>query len=259
MAYEEKTMRPTIVLCCLALLQNITAQAAECSVSSGKQRTALLELYTSEGCSSCPPADRWLSRMNKVKNVVPLAWHVDYWDYLGWRDRFAQPEFSARQREMARLNDSSFVYTPQVMLNGRDFRAWKKTGSLEQAVADAQRLPPRATIHLSVSNDTSDALGLNLRAQASQAGPNAIFVAVYQNGLSTQVERGENAGGALRHDYVVREWRGPFRLAAHGETMWKQEIPSRSDLARASGVAAFVQNTATGEILQAVALPLCFD
>jgi hypothetical protein len=252
-------MRSTIVLCCLGLLHGMSVQASECSASSGKQRTALLELYTSEGCSSCPPADRWLSRINKVKNVVPLAWHVDYWDYLGWRDRYAQPAFSERQREMARLNDSSFVYTPQVMLNGRDFRAWTKTGSLEQAVADAQRLPPPATIHISVQNGARDALGITLRTQASQAGPNAIFIAVYQNGLSTQVERGENAGGLLRHDYVVREWRGPFRLAAHGETVWKQEISYRSDLARASGVAAFVQNTATGEILQAVALPLCFD
>ena len=80
----------------------LPAQGAECSAKSGPQRAVLLELYTSEGCSSCPPADRWLSRINKVKNVVPLAWHVDYWDYLGWRDRYAQPAFSERQREMAR-------------------------------------------------------------------------------------------------------------------------------------------------------------
>ena len=237
----------------------LPVQAAECSVASGPQRTSLLELYTSEGCSSCPPADRWLSRISKVKNVVPLAWHVDYWDYLGWRDRFAQPAFSERQREMARLNDSSFVYTPQVMLNGRDFRGWAKPGSLEPAVFAAQRSAPTATILLSAHNESRDTLGLSLRAQASQTGPNAIFVALYQNGLSSQVERGENAGGLLRHDYVVREWRGPYRLAATGETVWKQEIPFPHGLARSSGLAAFVQNTATGEILQAVALPLCFD
>ena len=252
-------MRPTIVLCCLALLQNLAAEAAECSVSSGKQRTALLELYTSEGCSSCPPADRWLSRIGKVKHVVPLAWHVDYWDYLGWRDRYAQPAFAARQREMARLNDSSFVYTPQLMLNGRDFRMWTKAGSLEQALASTQRLPLAAALQLSVHEESRDALQIMLRAQALQTGPNAIFVALYQNGLSTQVERGENAGGLLRHDFVVRELRGPYRLAAQGETTWKQEIPYRRDPARPYGIAAFVQNTATGEILQAVALPLCFD
>jgi hypothetical protein len=255
----ELAMKPfAFWLACSLAAGALPVQAAECSVASGPQRTSLLELYTSEGCSSCPPADRWLS-ISKVKNVVPLAWHVDYWDYLGWRDRFAQAAFSERQREMARLNDSSFVYTPQVMLNGRDFRAWTKTGGLEQAVAATQRFPSPAIIHLTVRNEAHDALGVELRAQASQAGPNAIFVATYQNGLSTQVERGENAGGLLRHDYVVREWRGPYRLAAHGETRWKQEIPYRSDLARPTGVAAFVQNTATGEILQAVALPLCFD
>lgn len=253
-------MRPILFLCCLGLLHGMAAQATECTASSGAQRTSLIELYTSEGCSSCPPADRWLSRIDKgLKNVVPLAWHVDYWDYLGWRDRFAQPAFSVRQREMARLNESSFVYTPQLMLNGRDFRAWQKKDALEQALAEARRRPPPASIHISLQDESRDLLALTLRAQASQAGPNAMFAVIYQNGLSTQVERGENAGGLLRHDYVVREWRGPYRLDGKSETIWKQSIPYL-DLARhASGIAAFVQNTATGEILQAVALPLCSD
>jgi hypothetical protein len=251
-------MRPVIFLC-IGLLHGMAAHAAECSISSGPQRTALLELYTSEGCSSCPPADRWLSRVGRTRNVVPLAWHVDYWDYLGWRDRFSRPDFSARQREMAQLNGSSFVYTPQVMLNGRDFRKWTKTGSLAQAVADTQPLPSAATIQLSVHQGSRDTLEVTLRAQAFQAGPNVIYIALYQNGLSTRVERGENAGSLLRHDYVVREWHGPFRLLAQGETTWKQEISHRRELTQAYGVAAFVQNTATSEVLQAVARPLCTD
>lgn len=254
-------MRSIIFLCCLGPLLGTAAQAAECTAKSGPQRTSLLELYTSEGCSSCPPADRWLSRIGTagLKNVVPLAWHVDYWDYLGWRDRFAHAAFSARHREMARLDGSSFVYTPQVTLNGGDFRAWRKTGTLEQALAEARRQPPFASLHLSLQNDSPNILSVSLRAQASQAGPNAMFVTLYENGLTTQVERGENAGNVLRHDYVVREWRGPYRLNGQAETVWKATIPYREPALQASGVAAFVQNTATGEILQAVALPLCSD
>src|SRR5438270_8352522 len=91
---------------------------ADCTARSPDHSVALLELYTSEGCDSCPPADRWLSRFDQTSvadRVVPLALHVDYWDRLGWKDRFASPAYTERQREQTRRQGSSFVYTPQVM------------------------------------------------------------------------------------------------------------------------------------------------
>jgi len=105
--------------------------AAECSAKSGTQSTPLLELYTSEGCSSCPPADKWMSSIAgsgfTADKVVPLAFHVDYWDYIGWKDRFGKAEYSNRQRQAAKHDFAAFVYTPQVMLNGTDFRDWQQS------------------------------------------------------------------------------------------------------------------------------------
>ena len=108
----------------------VTAQAAapaSCEARSGARVPAVVELYTSEGCSSCPPADRWLSTLKAGPEVIPLAFHVDYWDQLGWPDRLAQPAFSARQRDWQAVQHTRFVYTPQTILNGEDWRGWPGT------------------------------------------------------------------------------------------------------------------------------------
>src|SRR5882672_8121679 len=97
--------------------------AAECTVRSGPEANALVELYTSEGCSSCPPADRWISSFanGADKRVVPLAFHVSYWDYIGWKDTFADERYTERQRALAKAAGARSVYTPQVILAGRDY------------------------------------------------------------------------------------------------------------------------------------------
>ncbi|MER2582862.1 MAG: DUF1223 domain-containing protein, partial [Candidatus Competibacter sp.] len=110
--------------------------AASCRAQSGPGQAALVELYTSEGCSSCPPADRWLADLAAEPSlkgkVVPLALHVDYWDDLGWRDRFAQPDFSARQRALTAAQGSKTVFTPQVMINGRTTLDWGDDAAFRQ-------------------------------------------------------------------------------------------------------------------------------
>ena len=110
-------------------LMGAPALAAQCTAQSGERTVALVELYTSEGCDSCPPADRWLSGLGAQGyvpgRVVPLSLHVDYWDYIGWKDPYAKREFSSRQRKLTQLQKLAFVYTPQVMLQGRDFRGWR--------------------------------------------------------------------------------------------------------------------------------------
>jgi len=119
-----------LVLNLLALPLGSVAADPPCAAASGASRASLLELYTSEGCSSCPPADRWLSglrgRDDLLGRLVPLAFHVDYWNDLGWEDRFAKPEYSARQGSISRRNRSRSVYTPQFVLDGRD---WGPSGS----------------------------------------------------------------------------------------------------------------------------------
>ena len=102
--------------------------AMMCESKSPAHTVALVELFTSEGCSSCPPADRWLQSLPQqglgFDKLVPLSLHVGYWDYIGWKDPYAQALFTERQREYARLRQAGNVYTPQIVLNGNDFRAW---------------------------------------------------------------------------------------------------------------------------------------
>lgn len=229
---------------------------AECSAQSGEQTVPLLELYTSEGCSSCPPADKWLSRLKGTNKVVPLAFHVDYWDYIGWKDRFAKPEFSARQRQAAAVNGSTFVYTPQVMLNGRDYRGWRDASNFKKAITGIQQ-PARMQLGLNLITSASGRTNLQAWAHARQAYKDAdIYVAVYENNLKSQVSTGENSGRELTQDYVVREWFGPYRF--HNAGRWERAIPLTGDWQqRDAGVAMFVQNRRNGEVLQALSLDFC--
>jgi hypothetical protein len=241
----------------LLVMPAAAAVAAGCEASSGPQRVALLELYTSEGCSSCPPADRWLSSVSSQgfgpDRVVPLALHVDYWDYIGWADRFARPIFSARQREQVKIAGGRVVYTPQLMLNGRDFRG----GALARAASEINRLPSGADIKLTLSSAANVQIELNANVKTKSASRAALYVAVYQNGLSSDVRAGENRGVRLEHDYVVREWYGPISLDA-APLAWRQSIAFKPDWQTAKmGVVAFVQDQSSGEILQALQLPFC--
>lgn len=241
-------MRVFVLGMCLAGLA-APAHALECAVSSGPGTAALVELYTSEGCSSCPPADRWLSRLRNAgfgaDRVVPLSLHVDYWDYIGWKDPFASPAFTARQRELAAVSGAGFVYTPQVLLAGRDYRRWSSSGRFADDVRALNERPARAGIQLAFSAGTVTA-----RAAVTDAGHPAgaaLVVAVFEHGLSNRVTAGENHGATLTHDYVVREWFGPFAL----EGTKPIEVSRRVGVTRPSGVAAFVQIRGTGEVLQA--------
>jgi hypothetical protein len=167
-------MRHSARYIALLILLGVTLSAsAECSVTSTDKRVSLLELYTSEGCSSCPPADSWLSELETAgyrrDHVVPLALHVDYWDYIGWKDRFARAEFTARQRQAASKESLGFVYTPQVMLNGRDFRRWQSPARLKQTLQNANSNIPRAILSLTLTALPSGETMLKVRARGLDA------------------------------------------------------------------------------------------
>ena len=247
----------------LIALFSTCAQAAECSVTSGKTRVSLLELYTSEGCSSCPPADKWLSQIEsmgfKQEQVVALAFHVDYWDYIGWKDPYARAEFSDRQRRAARLQQSNAVYTPQFMLNGKDFRGWFREKRLQDSIdrISTEAVPVQIELHLSDSQNDRFKLTSTVKKLEAGQKDTDVFIAIYENQLKTSVKAGENQGRQLTHDYVVREWYGPFKLDNSGQT-WQQErwiAPNWRE--RNAGIAAFVQNRNSGEILQAASLKIC--
>ena len=176
----------------------VAAAAAACSAQSGPTVPAVIELYTSEGCNSCPPADRWLSTLQGRDGVVALAFHVDYWDSLGWKDRFAQPQFTQRQNATQHTSGARFAYTPQVILDSRDAPNWS---SLPPAVL--QRKTP-ATVGLTLARDGTG-LALTVAPGAGSPAKLSGYVAVVDDGLQTHVGAGENRGETLRQDGVVRE------------------------------------------------------
>lgn len=166
---------------------------------SGETQATLIELFTSEGCSSCPPAEKWLSELKSNqelwKKIVPVAFHVDYWDGLGWRDRFAKPEFTSRQQNYAATWGGDSVYTPGFVVNGKEWQRWFG--------GDA---PPTSSAKvgvLRVSLGTDGKLSASFIAETKQARGLALNIALLGNDLESNVKRGENSGRKLRHDFVV--------------------------------------------------------
>jgi hypothetical protein len=234
----------------------------QCSATSAKHAVALLELYTSEGCSSCPPADTWLSGLPphglSAEHVVPLALHVDYWNYIGWEDPFSQHQFTQRQRHMGAMNHLATIYTPQFLLNGRDLRHWYQGSHVSEEIAHINAMAAAAQIRLKLAyaDDNRLRIGAEVHVVDPAASSHAeLFLAVYENRLSRQVTAGENAGRTLRHNFVARKLLGPFPAAQLQVT---REITLASEWKRGNlGVVAFVQDRRNGDVLQALAMPLC--
>lgn len=231
------------------------AAAPACVAQSGEHRAVLLELYTSEGCDSCPPADRRLSQFKNqaeyAGKLVPLAFHVDYWDRLGWTDRFASPQYTQRQYAMAGLARSRSIYTPQFLRNGRD---WRGSGNPLDAAGE---LPAGAAIALELGAVNGGQLTVSGSITAARAGAEA-WLALYENNLESQVRAGENGGKTLRHDYVVRRLIGPLAPGGEGRLALRQQIALEAGWKRADlGVVVFVQDKASGEILQALQRHAC--
>jgi hypothetical protein len=237
----------------------------ECSAKSGERRVALLELYTSEGCNSCPPADEWVSKLSSKgltsDRIVPLAFHVDYWNYLGWRDVFSQTNFAERQRHTAQINRSGFIYTPQLVLNGRDYRRGILWDGTNERIKEINQQKPLADISLILSMPSAGQLHVSgeIMVPGALVRQNAqAYLALYENNLRNDVKAGENNGRTLHHDFVVRELLGPISLDQQGNARFQQTFNLKSGWKlQDSGVVAFVQNNRSGEVLQALALAAC--
>lgn len=259
-------MKRTILMAMLAALGVAPLQpahAAQCSVASGERTAVLVELYTSEGCDSCPPADQWVSSLQNGysrQQVVPLALHVDYWNYLGWNDPYAKHEFAMRQRRLLELKRARVVYTPQVIVQGDDFRRWSGP-EFAAAVKRINASPARAALEIRLESAAPRVFEVTLGARLhdlAQLKDTVAYLAAYENRLVSDVRAGENRGQTLRHDFVVREWEGPLAFDAGGKIALKKSLPlPPTAKPRDAGVAAFVQNRATGDVLQALMLPPC--
>jgi hypothetical protein len=203
-----------VLLATLAI--NPMAKAQTIELSSPSQQVTLLELYTSEGCSSCPPADRWLSTYKQDarlwQQIVPVAFHVDYWDYLGWRDRFSDAKYSRRQYDYKRHHHLKVVYTPGLVQNGREFRGWSSgRNPVQDKTAEAGIL--KAVIG-------SDNAHAEFAPSHSTTKPLLLHVAWLAFDQHTQVGAGENSGRVLKHDFVVTDLQ-QFRSRVDGTHRWE--------------------------------------
>ncbi|MFS8064428.1 MAG: DUF1223 domain-containing protein [Luteimonas sp.] len=222
-----------------------------CTARSGAQVMPLVELYTSEGCSSCPPADRWLSKQAADDSANWLAFHVDYWDDIGWPDRFASAAYSQRQRARVGATGGSTVYTPQVMVGAQVQVPWRSTGGLRAALQQT-RTPALAALALQLQPQRDGwivALGV-IRTPAAGSDGAQVWLAQYSDAQTTEVHAGENRGVTLHHDRVVRRLSGPLPLTA---TTLSQRVTLESPSPH-WGVTAFVQDR-DGRIWQSLSLP----
>lgn len=235
-------MRTPLLASLLATLP--VATSAACVATSGGERPHLVELYTSEGCSSCPPAERWLSALRDKPGWTGLEYHVDYWDTKDWHDPWADARFAKRQKRLAQQDRRGIVYTPQVAVDGRLWKDFPKGAPPQPIEAAAPALK------LSVSRAAAT-LKANLET-APGNGSARVFLALTEDGLSNAVDGGENRGKTLRHDHVVRAFAGPLPTGAADVEL---DLPKALDVANAK-VVAFVQDERDGSVLQVVPLAL---
>ena len=175
-------------------------------VNSGDRQTAVVELYTSEGCSSCPRADRWLEKLvttpQQDLDLLALAFHVDYWDYLGWKDRFSNADYTKRQRVLGANNRQRSIYTPEFFVNGKEARG---SGNILKKIQQTNQQPAPLKLQLTVSRDQSElVVAVQTPSKFDNGEPIHHRYLIYENKLSTDVKRGENSGKVLHHEQVVR-------------------------------------------------------
>jgi len=200
---------PSLTLVTLSLFITSQSYAETFKASSSKHPVALIELYTSQGCSSCPPAEEWLGNLEKIginnNQAIPLALHVDYWDYIGWQDQFAQKYFTKRQYQYRKTNHSASVYTPQIIFNGNDVRGLELNNSLTELSGK------NAVVVFNVEAKTFSENSIKLAIDFDQIDPIAknskVVVVLAENNLVGHIKSGENAGRTLKHNHVVRVWK----------------------------------------------------
>jgi hypothetical protein len=207
---------------------------------------ALVELYTSEGCSSCPPADELVGKLSgTTENVIVLSFHVDYWDNLGWKDGYSNPLYSRRQQDYGVHFHLNSIYTPQIIVNGSVEFVGSNEAELDQSIQKALEDIPVIEIGLQVKQE-SNRIAVTCTTEGNEE--NELNIALVQKRASDFVQRGENRGKKLNHYSIVRDFH--TQPDVHGAHSFYLTIPpglSSADLI----VVAFIQNKKTGQIVAA--------
>ena len=190
--------QPLLFLVSTMLLIAPVAGAEDLRFSSGSGQTVLIELFTSEGCNSCPPAEAYLNQFTANpllwKKFIPVAFHVDYWDYLGWKDRYAHPAHTQRQHQYAQQRSVRTVYTPAFIVNGQGWRPSLVSGEPGGGGA------PVGVLTVETKGNQLEA---TFKPENAAAKTLQLNIAVLGMGLSTRIQNGENAGRHSSHEFVV--------------------------------------------------------
>ncbi len=226
------------VLMTFALLGALTAGKA-----FAENGPVVVELYTSQGCSSCPPADKLLHELAARDDVIALALHVDYWDYLGWADSFARPENTDRQHQYARIADAHTVYTPQMIIGGVDHVVGSRTMQVMDAIHAHQDVP--SVVSVALSRKGAD---VQITAEATSAGDYDVQLVRYTQTQTVDIRRGENAGKKITYMNVVRSW--DVIHSWDGKTSLEAVAPAAGE----DGVIVIVQEAGLGPIVGAAEL-----
>ena len=245
--------RATALVAILATVALALMLVARPAAAADAPPQTVVELFTSQGCSSCPPADKFLGELAQRPDLLALSIHVDYWDYIGWKDPFASPENTRRQRNYAEALKLRYVYTPQMVIQGMGHATGSDRSSVLRRIAEAEALPRLpVTVHHAGGRIEVTVAGADKGIDGGDEA--AVWLAVFDRQHETAIRRGENGGRTLKYHNVVRNmmqvgtWTGkPLKLTA-----------TLADLGgHPDGCAVIVQSVKTGRILGAakVALP----
>lgn len=206
----------------------------------------VLELFTSQGCSSCPPADHLLGELVEDNDdVLALSFHVDYWDYIGWTDTFADPDHGLRQKTYARNFHERMVYTPQMVVQGQAGMVGHKKQKIEDAIDAIRSAPVRATLHLTKNGDM---LSVAMTPLDGPVGKSDVYVVRFKPEAVVQIGRGENSGKRMTYTNVV--------MSSHVVDMWDGDAPKEITfpLMGRLPAAVLLQEHGQGDVLAAAAL-----
>jgi len=248
----------------LLVVGGFSAHAAGSTSANAGRNAVIVELFTSQGCSSCPPADRVLSALGREKSdvmIIPLAFHVDYWNSIGWADPFSSSRWSARQSAYAAAMHLSQVYTPQLLVNGRAQFVGSDEQRIRAEIASQSRLPARASVLIEGVKRDADSVRVDVTASVGREAGSAdaeVYVVIFESGITTAVPRGENSGRRLSNDYIVRAMTPAFSVRSGQPALTRTvTVPIAAAWKPENlGVAAFVQDRASLSIYGGSARPL---
>ncbi|NOY67637.1 MAG: DUF1223 domain-containing protein [Gammaproteobacteria bacterium] len=256
-----KLKQPIKTICYALIFISPLGTAGEITAQSDNQTTPILELYTSEGCPNCPQAEKYLDKLNRKQankqSYIPMAFHVDYWDDERWRDPYSNAKYSQRQRTIVQRNQLNTIYTPQFVIHGQDFPAYK---NIPQAIDVVNNIKPMAAIKATVSlkDNTSLETSISIKTDNSRVQwTSDIYIAITENNLSSSITGGDNKGLSLKHNNVVRQLTGPIRMQGKSKLDIKEKIMlDKSWKLDDLTLIVFVEDYVNGKLYQSLQIAL---